>query len=100
MATLRWVKSICAHSVLLKSIRFQDRLAWTRSPPSNKRHVCSFVNLAGYYRCFMDGYATMTRPITLLLKDNTEFYWNEECDCGFTQVKDALALEPILCNLD
>ena len=46
----------------------------------------------------MDGYAAMTRPITLLLKDNTEFYWNEECDRGFTQVKYALASKPILCN--
>ena len=48
----------------------------------------------------MDDYAAKTRPITLLLKDNTIFDWNEECDRGFTQVKDALALEPILCNLD
>ena len=65
-------------------------------PPSTKRQVRSFVNLAGYYRRFMDGYAAMTRPITLLLKDNADFYWNEECDRGFTQVKDALASEPIL----
>ena len=46
----------------------------------------------------MDEYATMTRPITLLLKDNIVFCWNEECDRGFTQVKDALASEPVLCN--
>ena len=47
----------------------------------------------------MDEYVAMTRPITLLLKDNNVFYWNEECDCGFTQVKDALAFEPILLEL-
>ena len=34
-------------------------------PPSTKCHVCSFINLAGYYQHFMDGYATMTRPITV-----------------------------------
>ena len=67
-------------------------------PPSTKHQVRSFVNLARYYRHFMDGYAAMTRPITLWLKDNTEFYWNEECDSGFTQVKDSLASESILCN--
>ena len=48
----------------------------------------------------MDGYATMTQPITLLLKDNADFYWNEECDRGFTPVKDALASEPNLHNPD
>ena len=48
----------------------------------------------------MDGHAAMTRPITLLLKDNADFYWNEECDRGSTQVNDALASEPILCNPD
>ena len=42
----------------------------------------------------------MTRPITFLLKDNSEFCWNEECDRWFTQVKDALASEPILHNSD
>ena len=58
-------------------------------PPSTKHQVRSFVNVARYYRCFIDGYAAMTRPITLLLKDNTDFCWNEDCDRGFTQVKDA-----------
>ena len=48
----------------------------------------------------MDRYTAMTRPITFLLKDNIDFCWNEECDCGFIQVKDALASKPILHNPD
>ena len=55
-------------------------------PPTTKRQVRSFVNLAGYYRRFMDGYVAMTRPITLLLKDNADFY-AKKVQRGFQKVK-------------
>ncbi|GKA14923.1 putative mitochondrial protein [Tanacetum coccineum] len=45
--------------------------------PRNVKQLRDFFGLTGYYKMFIKAYASISRPITLLLKKN-EFKWNKE----------------------
>jgi hypothetical protein len=36
----------------------------------------------GYYRKFIKGYAQITAPMEKLLRKDTKFQWNEDCQHG------------------
>ncbi|GKC59050.1 hypothetical protein Tco_1086648, partial [Tanacetum coccineum] len=45
--------------------------------PRNVKQLRDFLGITGYYKMFIKAYASISRPITLLLKKNG-FKWNEE----------------------
>ena len=46
-------------------------------PPANMTDVRSFLGMAGYYRRFIEGFSTVAKPITQLLKKDKKFVWTE-----------------------
>ena len=80
--------------------------------PTNSKEVHLFIGLASYYRRFIPNFAKWAGPLhaliipastqykvqTGLLKksDLLEFKWTEECETGFTNLKQALISAPIL----
>ena len=80
--------------------------------PTNSKEVHSFIGLASYYRRFIPNFTKWAGPLhaliipastqykvqTGLLKksDLLEFKWTEECEVGFTNLKQALISAPIL----
>ena len=80
--------------------------------PTNLKEVHSFIGLASYYRRFILNFAKWAGPLhaliipastqykvrTGLLKksDLPEFKWTEECETGFTNLKQANISTPIL----
>ena len=64
--------------------------------PQDVRQVRQFLGLANYFRRFIQGYARMSRPMTALLKKNTEFLWSEEVDACFREIKRTLSEAPCL----
>ena len=84
--------------------------------PTNSKEVHSFIGLASYYRRFIPNFAKWAGPLhtliipvstqykvrTGLLKksDLPEFKWTEECEVGFTNLKQALISAPILAYPD
>nr|GEV76187.1 hypothetical protein [Tanacetum cinerariifolium] len=71
--------------------------AWKRTPkkvtavcewlvPKSQRHVRGFLGLAGYYRRFIQGYATMVAPLTNLLRKDG-FKWDVEKSAAFEALK-------------
>ena len=66
------------------------------SVPKNVRQVRSFLGLAGWYRRFLDNFATLTAPLTDLTKKNQVFVWTDAAQKAFDEVKDRLTSAPVL----
>ncbi|GKA38844.1 ty3-gypsy retrotransposon protein, partial [Tanacetum coccineum] len=63
--------------------------------PKSQRQVRGFLGLAGYYRRFIQGYATMAALLTNLLRKDG-FKWKEEESTAFEAIKRQLSTAPIL----
>jgi hypothetical protein len=47
--------------------------------PKDVRGIKSFIGMAGYYRCFIEGFFKIARPMTALLAKKVEFKWTSAC---------------------
>jgi hypothetical protein len=50
----------------------------------------------GYYKKFIKGYAQITAPMEKMLKKDTKFQWNEDCQQGLDTLKENMVTKPIL----
>lgn len=64
--------------------------------PKNQKDIKAFLGFVGYYRRFIKDFAKIARPLTMLLKKDTEFNWTSSQQESFTYLKNALKSEPIL----
>ena len=64
--------------------------------PSTVTEVRSFVGLASYYRRFVKDFSELASPLHELTKKNAQFYWNEDCQKSFEELKLRLISSPIL----
>jgi hypothetical protein len=51
-----------------------------------------------YYRRFIKDYARIADPLTRLLKKDTMYKWNEDCQSAFEALKEKLQSLPILAS--
>ncbi|GKA86981.1 ty3-gypsy retrotransposon protein [Tanacetum coccineum] len=63
--------------------------------PQSQRHVRGFLGLAGYYRRFIKGYATLAAPLTDLLRKDG-FKWGDRESEAFKALKQQLSTTPVL----
>jgi hypothetical protein len=54
-----------------------------RKAPKDVRGIKSFIGMAGYYRCFIEGFSKIVRPMTALLAKKVEFKWTPSCQKSF-----------------
>ncbi|KAK1626116.1 hypothetical protein QYE76_000431, partial [Lolium multiflorum] len=64
--------------------------------PTTQTDVRAFLGLAGYYRRFVEGFSSIARPMTQLLKKDKKFEWTEKCEESFQTLKTRLTTAPIL----
>ena len=64
--------------------------------PKNIKEIQVFLGLTGFYRKFIEGYSKITAPLTDLLKKETEWNFNEDCENAFNELKNKLISRPIL----
>ena len=70
-------------------------------PPRNPREVRGFIGMVGWYRRFIQDFATIAAPITdCLKKSRGKFEFTEEAKLSFQKLKDALISSPVLVNPD
>lgn len=62
-------------------------LEWKQ--PTLVTEVRSFLGLAGYYRCFIEGFSKLSKP-TYLLKKEKKYEWTEACKKSFQELKKRL----------
>jgi hypothetical protein len=63
---------------------------------SSVKEVQSLLGLAGYYRCFIEGFSKIAKPMTSLLEKGKEFKWTHECQESFNQLRFKLMSTPVL----
>ena len=54
----------------------------------------------GYYRKFIKEYANIIAPMEKLLRKDSKFQWNEDCQRGLDTLKEKMVTTPILVFLD
>jgi len=66
--------------------------------PTNKKQLKSFLGLTGYFRHFLEHYATKTFPLTEMLARNKpdKLVWGERELDAFNKLKLALMTKPVL----
>ncbi|GJX76508.1 reverse transcriptase [Tanacetum coccineum] len=57
--------------------------------PTTLKHLRGFLGLTGYYTRFIKGYATISQPLTMLLKKNA-FQWNSQAQEAFKRLQQAM----------
>jgi phospholipid-translocating ATPase len=65
--------------------------------PQSITDLRSFLGLAGYYRKFIPGFATVAAPLVQLTEKTSAFCWSDECERSFSRLKSLLCFAPILC---
>jgi hypothetical protein len=67
---------------------------WER--PTSVREIRSFLGLAGYYRRFIEGFSSLSGPLTALTNKNAPYVWSDECEASFQELKQRLVIAPVL----
>jgi hypothetical protein len=61
--------------------KIQSIMNW--EAPTTQTKVRGFLGLAGYYRKFVEGFSSISRPMTQLLKKENKFEWTPKCEESF-----------------
>jgi hypothetical protein len=85
---------ISAGGVSIDSLKITSIME--RKAPTNPTEVRAFLGLDGYYRKFVEGFLTIARPMTQLLKKDKKFKWTKKCNQIFQELKKRLVSAPIL----
>jgi hypothetical protein len=74
--------------------KVQDVLSW--NVPTSVCNIQSFLELAGYYRRFIEGFLKIRKPMTELLEKDKKFKWMPSCEASFQELKKPLMTASIL----
>jgi hypothetical protein len=82
------------HGIAVDPKNVAAMVEWKR--PSSVLEIRSFLGLAGYYRCFVPNFSSITKPLTKLLEKGVPFVWTNDCEVSYQALKDKLMNAPIL----
>ena len=64
--------------------------------PKDVKTLRQLLGLTNYYRRYCRGYSHIIQPLLKLLRKNTPFVWDEECQAAFKRLIEAMTTAPIL----
>jgi hypothetical protein len=65
-------------------------------PPEIVHQLRETLGHTRYYRKFIKGYAQITAPMEKLLRKDTKFQWNDDCQHGLDTLKENIVTTPLL----
>jgi hypothetical protein len=89
---------IFAEGIAVDPSKVQDVLEW--KSPKLVTQICSFLELAGYYRRFILNFSKIAKPMTQLLEKEAKFKWSPQCEDTFLTLKKLLTTTPVLAEPD
>ncbi|KAH0777857.1 hypothetical protein KY290_009268 [Solanum tuberosum] len=78
--------------VVLQTLK--DRQLFAK--PTFPTDIRSFLDLAGYYKRFVEGFSYIASPFTKLTQNKVKFQWSDECEKSFLELKTRLTTAPAL----
>jgi hypothetical protein len=100
-----WLDSVkfLGHTISSKGIsvdptKVQEVMDW--KTPTSVHQVRSFLGLPGYYRRFILDFSKIDKPMTVLLKKEVKFRWDDQCDEAFHTLRKLLTTAPVLTQPD
>ena len=64
--------------------------------PQDVSRLKAFFGLCNYYRKFAKNFSAITKPLTMLTKNDQPWIWEDEQETAFQELKDRLASASIL----
>ncbi|GKC26895.1 putative reverse transcriptase domain-containing protein, partial [Tanacetum coccineum] len=64
--------------------------------PESPIEIRSFLELAGYYRRFIENFSKIVKPLTLLTQKNKVYVWGDKQEESFRILKEKLCNAPVL----
>nr|XP_009802235.1 PREDICTED: uncharacterized protein LOC104247816 [Nicotiana sylvestris] len=64
--------------------------------PTTPTEIRRFLELAGYYRRFVEGFSTLASLLTKLMQKAAKFQWSDACERSFQELKARLTTVPVL----
>ena len=68
--------------------------------PTKVKEVQLFLGLANFYRCFVDNFSKIAKPLHKLMHKDTEWKWTDKCQNTFEKLKNIFILQPVLSIVD
>ena len=85
---------VSASSVSMDLEKVEAIMSWERLKSDFEIH--SFLGLEGYYRRFITNFSRLAVPMTILIRKEVKFEWNDSCEKEFQELKKMLTSAPIL----
>ena len=64
--------------------------------PSSVKEVRTFLGMTSYYRQFVPNYATVSEPLTCLMRKEVKFHWGADQAAAFTSLKALLVSSDVM----
>ena len=79
---------ISGEGIAVDPVKVQAVTEWLA--PTLVGDIHSFLELAGYYRRFIENFSKIAKPMIELLKKESKYNWTEECEASFQELKKRL----------
>lgn len=89
---------ISREGIAIDPSKVEAMMSW--ESPKSVFEIRSFLDLAGYYCRFIEGFSKLALPLTKLTRKGQVFMWDAECEHSFLTLKERLTTAPVLILLD
>ena len=89
----------CGHDLSSKGISISDekiKAIQARPTITTRKDVEKYLGVMVYFQDFIEDYATMTLPLSNLLRKNQPFKWTDEAEVAITNLIHAVTHAPVL----
>ncbi|XP_060202500.1 uncharacterized mitochondrial protein AtMg00860-like [Lycium barbarum] len=85
---------ISGEGIQVDNTKIEAAKSWPR--PISVSDIHNSLGLVGYYKRFVDGFSSISAPLTRLTQKKSKFRWSDACERNFEELKTRLTSPPIL----